>query len=329
MKRYSIILRAYNAEKCISKSIESVLNQKYNNWELLIVNDGSTDCTAEICDEYAKKDNRIKVIHQENKGCLLATQTGIAYATGDYVCLIDSDDWYDSEYLEIVNNIVISEAVDMVVVNYQIVFSDENVKEIRLVESERTLNTKDSIKVFLETTNYALWNKVVAREKIVYKKEEQEFFDTAGKSTNLGDDLLLLMPVLCGCENIYFSSKCLYNYVMCEESISHKKAKDNWMEVFIRNRLMHKTYQAIECRTYMDEEIIQLIQHDTLALMFPNVLEIVKRNQINKKIMLDLRDNWFYKNIVKKKKFWDVKKAFGKKRALAFLILKYRIQVCI
>lgn len=329
MKKYSIILRAYNAEKDISKSIESILNQKFGNWELLIVNDGSTDSTPEICDEFSNKDGRIKVIHQENKGCLLATQTGVKNATGDYVCLIDSDDWYDCDYLEKVNEIITSNDVDMVVVNYRIILSDCDVREFQLVKSDMILNAQDSMKVFLETTNYALWNKFVAREKIVYKEEEQKFFEIAGKTTNLGDDLLLLMPVLCGCEKIYFSSQCLYNYVMNAESISHKKVKDNWKEISIRNRLMHKTYKAIESRGFMSQEILQLIQNNTISLILPNVLDLVKNNEKNRQVMLELKTDWFYKNIVKKKKISDINKIFGKKRALAFWIFTSRIHFCV
>ena len=83
MVKYSIILRAYNAGNHVAKSIESIISQSYSEWELIIVNDGSTDNTGSICEEYAAKDDRIKVFHQNNKGCLLATQTGIENSTGE------------------------------------------------------------------------------------------------------------------------------------------------------------------------------------------------------------------------------------------------------
>ena len=282
MVKYSIILRAYNAAEKVSESIESVIKQSYKNWELIIVDDGSTDNTGEVCEKYALVDKRIKIIHQENKGCLLATQTGVNNATGDFVCLIDSDDWYEKDYLEIVNEIVENQDVDMIVANYNIIGNHGQKQEFCLVKEDCILNTQEAIKKFLESTNYALWNKFVARKKIRYTDTEQEFYDKWGKTTNFGDDLYLLMPVLCECENIYFTSKKLYNYTIDEQSISHQSIKNHWEEIFIRNRLMEFAFNAIMCRKYMNDKVKQLIQINTIAILISNIECIIKERSFDR-----------------------------------------------
>src|SRR6185312_8177163 len=100
MELVSIIMPAYNAGKFIEDSIRSVLNQTYHNWELLIVNDGSTDNTRAIAEEYSKRDKRIKVINQENKRLAAARNTGIKNSTGEWIAFLDSDDIWATSKLE-------------------------------------------------------------------------------------------------------------------------------------------------------------------------------------------------------------------------------------
>ena len=95
----SIIMPVYNSEKYISEAIDSVCNQSYKNWELLIVNDGSTDHTSEILDSYAQKDSRIKVFHRINEGVSMARNFALNQVHGEYVTFIDSDDVYHAERL--------------------------------------------------------------------------------------------------------------------------------------------------------------------------------------------------------------------------------------
>lgn len=95
----SVIMPVYNSEKYISEAIESVCNQSYKKWELLIVNDGSTDCTSEIAEKYAKKDSRIKVFHKKNEGVSMARNFALNQISGEYVTFIDSDDVYHSDRL--------------------------------------------------------------------------------------------------------------------------------------------------------------------------------------------------------------------------------------
>ena len=96
----SVIMPVYNVESYVVRSINSVLNQTYKNLELIIVDDGSTDRSGMICDQFMEKDGRVRVIHQENGGLSHARNTGLAMAIGDYVSFIDSDDFYEIHFIE-------------------------------------------------------------------------------------------------------------------------------------------------------------------------------------------------------------------------------------
>ena len=96
----SIVIPVYNAERYINKCIDSVLSQSYANWELLLIDDGSSDDSGRICDGYSKKDDRIRTFHKRNGGVGSARNVGIEQASGDFITFIDSDDWISSYYVE-------------------------------------------------------------------------------------------------------------------------------------------------------------------------------------------------------------------------------------
>ena len=97
--KVSIIVPVYNVEKYFDKCIESIIRQTYKNIEIIIVDDGSKDNSGIIADEYAKTDSRIKVFHSENRGLSFARNCGVKYATGDFLCFVDSDEYISEEYI--------------------------------------------------------------------------------------------------------------------------------------------------------------------------------------------------------------------------------------
>ena len=99
--KFSIVLPIYNVERYLQRCLDSVLGQTYKNYEVIMVDDGSTDNCPAICDNYAARDTRIKVIHKQNAGLGMARNTGIENATGDYICFFDSDDFVATNLLEL------------------------------------------------------------------------------------------------------------------------------------------------------------------------------------------------------------------------------------
>lgn len=114
MPKLSVIVPVYNTEKYIRECIDSILAQTFTDFELILVDDGSTDSSGAICDEYAIKDERIQVIHQENGGITVARKSGVRVAQGEYVTFVDSDDWIDKDMYHIMLK---QETADIVICN--------------------------------------------------------------------------------------------------------------------------------------------------------------------------------------------------------------------
>lgn len=109
--KLSVIIPIYNVEKYLPKCLESIINQTYNNLEIVLIDDGSLDNCPQICDEYALRDNRIKVIHKENGGLASARNAGLEMSTGEYIAFVDSDDWLHPEmYATLINNLIKNDA---------------------------------------------------------------------------------------------------------------------------------------------------------------------------------------------------------------------------
>lgn len=127
-EKISIIIPIYNAEKHLRKCINSLINQSYSNTEIILIDDGSTDKSLNICNEYGKKYSNIKVIHQENQGVSAARNNGINNSTGNYIGFVDADDYIEEKMLEKMMFQMIKNNLDIVICN--LYYEDENFKEI-------------------------------------------------------------------------------------------------------------------------------------------------------------------------------------------------------
>ena len=114
----SVIVPVYNVEQYIRKCIESILNQTYNKMEIILVDDGSTDNSGIICDEYSKRDKRIKVIHKINGGLSDARNAGLDICTGDYIVFVDSDDYIKNNMIEMLHKDILEKRADISVCSY-------------------------------------------------------------------------------------------------------------------------------------------------------------------------------------------------------------------
>ncbi|SFN78625.1 Glycosyltransferase involved in cell wall bisynthesis [Pseudobutyrivibrio sp. UC1225] len=130
MSKISVIVPVYNVENYLDRCIESIVNQSYRNLEIILVNDGSTDKSGEICNRLARVDNRIRVIHKENGGLSSARNAGLDSATGDYIAFIDSDDYIHTKMYEILVKVQKDTGADIVSCGYQMFDEGDVPKEI-------------------------------------------------------------------------------------------------------------------------------------------------------------------------------------------------------
>ena len=99
-KKVSVIVPVYRTLECLARCVQSITGQTYKNLEIILVDDGSPDDCPALCDDWAQKDDRIRVLHKENGGLVSAWTTGVSMSTGDYLCFVDSDDWIDACMVE-------------------------------------------------------------------------------------------------------------------------------------------------------------------------------------------------------------------------------------
>ena len=121
MVKVSVIVPVFNVENFIEKTLASICNQTFSDLEIIIIDDGSKDRSGVICDQYAKKDSRIRVFHQQNQGITKTRNTGIGLATGDYLCFVDSDDWISEKFIDVLVAAIDQNKADIAFTNHSIV----------------------------------------------------------------------------------------------------------------------------------------------------------------------------------------------------------------
>lgn len=142
MPLFSIIIPVYKVEEYIHRCLDSVLSQSYENFECIIIDDGSPDNCGIICDEYAKKDERIYVIHQENGGLSSARNAGIERSVGEYLLFVDSDDWIEPETLEVLFKEISKSKPDVIVFGYAEVYGESKKYTVYGAYAEETIKEK-------------------------------------------------------------------------------------------------------------------------------------------------------------------------------------------
>lgn len=164
MPEISVIVPVYKVEKYLNCCVDSILNQTFENFELILVDDGSPDDCGRICDEYAAKDNRVVVIHQKNQGLSCARNTGIEAARGRYLCFVDSDDYVAPDYCRVLYELLTESEADFSVCGV-CRFRDGDVPEPVDAEDPGRVSSGEFLKMQLQRqSEFGVWNKLYRRE---------------------------------------------------------------------------------------------------------------------------------------------------------------------
>ena len=220
---FSIIVPVYKVEKYLPACIESVLNQTFSDFELILVDDGSPDSCPEICESFKEKDNRIKMIHKQNGGLASARRAGIQVASGDYVFNLDSDDLIEPDTLEYAAKKICDTSCDIVSFSYRWVktgrtvnVTDDGLDEGLYTENDikkhiypRILMDKD-----MKHMSYYLSGKAVKRELLTPIQLG------VSEEISLGEDLCCTVPCYLNAKSVYISKKQAYLYTVREDSLS-------------------------------------------------------------------------------------------------------------
>lgn len=283
MVTVSIIVPAYNIATYLRKTIRSILNQTFNNFELILIDDGSNDGTSEYCDSVAKQDNRIKVIHKSNGGVSSARNLGIDLSRGQWITFVDGDDYLVPEYLERMVRAANNESIEMVCCNLATVNLDQSVSQYPFlsesdVSTQRILNGFFSDEI-IKSQFYGPYNKLIRASSLKSLKF---------KNYSVGEDVLfmfeLLMNIKCvrtipfvgyyyikrvsSATTSKFSLKKL-DYVKAahiiedlseriSEQISNKATIWTMRHSIVTLRQIFKNRMSVECNDFIREEICYL-----------------------------------------------------------------------
>ena len=227
MDKVSIIVPVYNVEDCLSYCVDSLRQQTYKNIEIILVDDGSTDCSGEICDQYAREDDRIKVLHIENGGLSNARNTGVKESSTDWIVFIDSDDYYDHRAIEYLVELRDKYRVDLVATPVIEVRNYEN--SDFLGDFREKYSGKLDRRTALEQMFYGNYVGTHSGGKL-YKKEILLRFPYPNGM--LYEDLSLAYEHIASCENIAVSALNLYKYYRRPGSIVNSKYSDRLLDFY-------------------------------------------------------------------------------------------------
>ena len=229
MQLISVIVPIYNTEKYIYKCLDSILAQTHTNWEAILVDDGSPDDCGKICDEYAAKDKRFKVIHQKNGGVSVARQTGLDNAVGDYIIHCDPDDWIEPSMLEDMLEYAISNNADMVICD--IITHKGKLIEHCLQNIPENTTAKELLKKIIgQEVHGSLCNKLIKRnccKGICFAPEDISFCE----------DELFLAKLLSKGLSIKYIHRGLYHYMLHSGSVSMPTKKSVYSKIAVLNEI--------------------------------------------------------------------------------------------
>lgn len=223
--RFSILVPVYNVEKYLHECLESINQQTFSDYEVILVDDGSTDSSGLICDEYESKHKKFKVFHNANHGLMYTRRFALSKATGDYVVNLDSDDMLTSDALETINAKITKYECDCIIYGLKRVQANKELEpytsrfsEDRLFIDKRSLY----LEMFSSQKNNSLCRKAVKRE-LINKKDFSKYF-----SVDHGEDLIQSIDIYKNSEKVLLIPECLYIYRMHPNSMIHSQRFENF-----------------------------------------------------------------------------------------------------
>lgn len=315
----SVIVPVYNVEKYLKRCLDSIVNQTYKNIEIICIDDGSPDRSIDILREFEKKDNRVKVIRQQNMGLSGARNTGIDKAQGEYIIFVDSDDYIETKMIELMVQKIEKQNHDLVVCGViyrksKTEYTAVNIKKIEelLSKSIRKIDGKQYFKIVTSKTSLftaAAWNKMYRRKIII----EKEIRFPVGR---LYEDLLFVFEYLFNCTSVGVVPEALYDYYISRPgSITNKINKNDIDDTlftygqiinYLENNNFSEIADSIEFKDYMFlwinratifklESMTHLYKWKEIDKVFDNL----KKNSQYRKLCFDILSkskNW--KNII-------------------------------
>ncbi len=305
-KLVSVVLPIYNVEKYLEKCIETVVNQTYKSLEIILVDDGSPDNCPVICDKWAEKDDRIKVVHKQNAGLGMARNTGIENATGEYICFFDSDDFVDLKTIEKAYSSIEKHSADIVCFGFNSVDSNgnlicehiptppKNVFEGEEVQTEFLPNLIYSLPTDNWNLNMSSWTAMFSMKLI--RKNSWKF---VSEREVLSEDIYSLIELYKYVNKVAVLNEAFYFYRENDKSLSRTYRKDRFERVIkcyeqtyglcCREDLCHETKNRVTL-TFLSNTIAAMKQISMSDMSFKDKMKELKTILGNKTLFCALHD---------------------------------------
>lgn len=257
MKKVSVIIPVYNVEKYFDKCMESVFNQTYTDLEIILVDDGSKDNSGKMCDEFALRDKRVKVIHKENGGVSSARNVALGVMTGEYVTFIDSDDFIERNHIEQLMARSEDDGVDLCITGHSSIYETNNETIVQNVNGKAVkLNRNLTIELMFSAHYFCgfLWNKLYSAK--IIRENGIRFCD----EISIAEDLLFNCQYALNIRDSFYNPSPTYNYIQRTNSATNKQS------VSAKKLSAFKAYNLII---------------DLLKEQYPNVCDNIKATMYN------------------------------------------------
>ena len=243
--KFSILVPVYNVEQYLEECIQSILNQTFQDFELILVDDGSKDESGLICDKFAKEyPDRIKVVHKENQGLISARRVGIANATGEFCIFVDSDDYVEKNLLAVVKEYTSKEPeIDILLYSFAYCNNQQKLNQFHKIAEDSQVWTGESKKELYEKISCtsditSIWTKAIRTS--ILKEDPTDYSLYYDK--NMAEDLLQSLYPLTVARKVMYTEQALYNYRINEKSISRSYGE----ETLLKKNTVHVYEQVLE-----------------------------------------------------------------------------------
>ena len=256
MPLISIIVPVYNSQLFLNNCLDSLIKQSYNNIEIILVDDGSTDSSAEICDEYATIDNRIKVIHKTNEGVSCARNTGLDNCKGDYIAFVDSDDCVEKDYIETMYERMVFDNVDIVICNYDIIDDNNGFCYNHCFNINGVYNTNSFLANYLSLNieTDECWGKLYKASVLSNVRFEKYY---------MAEDSLFVFECLTNSKSVSILNEKLYHYRIVNSSIMRLADSSKYYDS------CKVALKMLEwCTLYSDDTLVIAASHRMIKMTF-------------------------------------------------------------
>ena len=289
----SVIVPIYNVENYINRCLNSIINQTYKNLQIILVDDGSTDDSGKVCDKYALKDSRIKVIHQKNSGPVRARKTGLEASTGEYIGFVDSDDWIEPNmYEEMLNNLIQTNA-DFA--QSRIILEKNGITSINYNYDEEVVDLPKNIlniwKALMGLTDNSIDRGFVTK---LFKKDFiKDCIRHLPDDMYLGEDYTMTVISFLKCNRVSFLKKAYYHYVIRNNSLTRVYGTPKMFQIAKMHNQLESIFKKFnyyeQMKPYIEKAFIKDMSR---AIKSSNICDIIvymlrfTNELINKKIVI-------------------------------------------